>query len=164
MGLVGVWARWRPFGVDSVRLVGSKKSETFFKILTSGTTSFVFVLMYRLSYWKWRILGDFPKNLEMTDYTAPCTSDFSTARRLLINTNAFYDHKNPISSPKVMLQHAEVLALRFWKFAPNWKIRKSLDLHRFCIGFPIENAAMWGDLKRFLLSANGIRALYTSEK
>ena len=55
-------------------------------------------------------LGDFPKNHEMTDYTAPCASDFSTARWLLINTNAFYDHKNLISSPKVMLQHAEVLA------------------------------------------------------
>ena len=75
--------------------------------------------MYTVSYWKSRILGDFPKNIEMTDYSSPCASDFSTTRRLLINTNPFYNHNNRISSPKVMLQHAEVLALRFWKFAPN---------------------------------------------
>ena len=55
----------------------------------------------------------------MTDYTAPYTSDFSTGMRVLLNTNVFYDHKNPISSLEMMLQHAEVVGLRIWKFMRN---------------------------------------------
>ena len=65
------------------------------------------------------ILGDFPKNHEMNGYTAPSTSDFSKNMRVFLNTNVFYSYKKPISSLKMMLQHAEVVALRIWKFAHN---------------------------------------------